>query len=179
MQISNVISDLVLATAAFFVFFRFLNKLNLTNTVLWESFVLSVAVSAAFGAVRSAGFANAGLVSTIFQRLATITGAVGLVGAAYGLIKNIDFSKQATLMILGFGMFLFFLSEGLSITQISQHLPTIAMLAVAALGVYGLLNGKKPQGIWLLAAVGCFAWLPFVPSFLVLRGFSAPISFII
>ena len=67
MQINHVISDLILAASGLYVFFVYLSKLNLTSTVLWESFVLSVTAAAIFGAITFAGYPDSNPISLFFQ----------------------------------------------------------------------------------------------------------------
>jgi hypothetical protein len=161
MQTTHIISDLILAAIGIFVFFRFLNRLNLHDTILWESFVLSVTGSALFGAAGFAGMENGTLMSQFFQNLATITGGVGLAAAAFGLVTNQDYSNITCYAILTLGFFLFVLSEAFGFVQVKQWVPLISMGVVALSAIYGMVKGKYFAGSWLLAAVGFFAMAQF------------------
>jgi hypothetical protein len=161
MQTMHLISDLILAATGIFVFFRFLNRLNLHDTILWESFVLSVVGSALFGAAGFAGMENGALLSQFFQNLATITGGVGLAAAAFGLVTNQDYSNITCYAILTFGFLLFVLSEAFGLKEVKQWTPLISMGLVALSAIYGLIKGKYFAGSWLLAAVAFFALAQF------------------
>jgi hypothetical protein len=161
MQTAHLISDLVLAVVGIFVFFRFLNRLNLHDTILWESFVLSVVGSALFGAAGFAGFEGAVQFSQFFQSLATITGGVGLAAAAFGLVTNQDYSNTTCYIILTLGFLFFVLSEAFGIQIFKQWVPLVSMAIVALSAIYGLLKGKAFAGSWLMAAVSFFALAQF------------------
>ncbi|MCP9757644.1 hypothetical protein EGI26_20975 [Lacihabitans sp. CCS-44] len=157
MQISHVISDLILAATGLYVFFVYLSRLNLTSTVLWESFVLSVTAAAIFGAITFAGFPDANPISLFFQKLATITGGVGLVGATFALISGKDLNKISCYSLLTLGFFLFVLSEGFGISQVGAWVPIVAMSLVVVLAILGFSMGKSIISVWLLVGVAFFA----------------------
>ncbi len=157
MDYIHAASDIILALVGLYVFFRFLQKLNLSSTVLWESFVLSVVVSAAFGAMAFLGFEKARSISGFFERIATITGGVGLVGASLSLVSKNDFSPLATYGFLFAGFVLFVLFEVGGINPILFWTPIIAMGLVTFLGLFALMRGDFQSGIWLVAGVIFFA----------------------
>lgn len=157
MQINHFLSDLILASTGLYVFFTYLVKLNLTSTVLWESFVLSVTAAAIFGTINFAGYSDANPISMFFQKLATITGGVGLVGATFALVSGKDLSKIACYTLLTFGFLLYALSEGFGIIQIGIWTPIIAMTMVVLLAIWGFVKGKTMISIWLLLGVAFFA----------------------
>ena len=157
MQINHFLSDLILASTGLYVFFAYLVKLNLTSTVLWESFVMSVTAAAIFGTINFAGYSDANTISLFFQKLATITGGVGLVGATFALVSGKDLSKIACYTLLTFGFLLYALSEGFGIRQIGIWTPIIAMSMVVLLAVWGFVKGKIMISVWLLLGVAFFA----------------------
>jgi hypothetical protein len=157
MQVSHLISDVVLTSTGFYVFFSFISKLNLTNTVLWESFVLSVTAAALFGSIRFAGFENAAFASTFFQNIAKITGGVGLAAAAFAAVFNLQYSKILCYSILSIGFVLFALSEGLGVNLIGLYTPIISMVVIFILGILALFKNKTKIGVWLILGVIFFA----------------------
>lgn len=161
MQTAHIISDLILAVVGIFVFFRFLNRLNLHDTVLWEAFVLSAVLAAVFGAAGFAGFERATFISHFFQSLAAITGGVCLAAAAIGLVTNTDYSNIACYSILTVGFLLFVVSEVFGRTEVAKWVPLVSMAVVALAAIYGLVKGKYLAGSWLLAAVAFFAMAQF------------------
>ncbi len=161
MQTAHIISDAILAVVGFFVFFRFLNRLNLNDTVLWEAFVLSVVFAAIGGIASYMGIEKGIYFSQFFQGLASITGGVCLAAAAAGLVTNTDYSNIACYSILTFGFLLFILSEAFGISQIGKWVPVLSMSIVALSAIYGLIKGKYFVGSWLIAAVAFFALAQF------------------
>jgi hypothetical protein len=157
MQINHVISDLILAASGLYVFFVYLSKLNLTSTVLWESFVLSVTAAAIFGAITFAGYPDSNPISLFFQKLSTITGGVGLVGATFALISGKDLSKTVCYSLLTLGFLLYLLSEAFGILIIGKLTPIIAMSLVVVLALWGFIKGNSRVSIWLLLGVIFFA----------------------
>ncbi len=153
MQISHVISDGVLTLTGLFVFFRYLLKLNLTHTVLWESFVLSVTAAAFFGTLRFWGLPTTVNASVFFQHLAVTAGAVGLIAASWALITGVILDKIFCYVLLATGFLFFAVAEGFSFSPILEFVPIVAMLMVGLAGIYGLVKKKTIPGLWLLAGV--------------------------
>jgi hypothetical protein len=157
MQTAHIISDLVLSFTGFYVFFRHLVKLELSSTILWESFVLSIAASALFGAIRFAGFSQSAAASSFFQNLASITGGLGVAMASFALVTNKSLSKLTCYIVLAIGFLLFALSEGFGFHQINAILPIISMVLIVVFGIIGLFGRNKKSGIWLIIGVLFFA----------------------
>lgn len=157
MQTAHIISDLVLSFTGFYVFFRHLVKLELSSTILWESFVLSIAASALFGAIRFAGFSQSAVASSFFQNLASITGGLGVAMASFALVTDKSLSKLTCYIVLAIGFLLFALAEGFSLHQINTILPIISMALIVVFGIIGLLGKNKKSGVWLIIGVLFFA----------------------
>jgi hypothetical protein len=153
MQTSHLISDTILAVTGFIVFFKYLRKLEFNDTLLWESFVLSVAVAAVFGAIGYTGFTEFGWLGVFFQNVATIIGAISLVAASWYLVNNQTVSKNVAFGIIGLGILLLILKLTLNIAIISTITSIGCMIAIALIALFGILKGNKMAGIWLLAAV--------------------------
>ena len=98
--------------------------------------MLSVTAAAIFGAINFMGFENADMISGFFQKLATITGGVGLVGGTIALVSGRDLPKLGLYIVLTTGFFLFALSEGFSIAKVGQIVPIIAMGLVTILAIF-------------------------------------------
>ncbi len=157
MDIINGLSDIVLALVSLYVFFKYINPLDFSSTVLWESFILSVAIAALFGALGFFGFEKAIPVSIFFQKLATINGAVGLVGAATALASGTDFSRWGSYAFIALGFILLALYEVFDIQPIVLWVPIICMSIVLVLGLFALIRGKVKEGIWIILGVTFFA----------------------
>ena len=157
MDIINGLSDLVLALVSLYVFFKYINPLNFSSTVLWESFILSVAIATLFGALGFFGFEKAIPVSVFFQKLATINGAVGLVGATTALASGTDFSRWGSYAFIALGFILLALYEVFDVYSIISWVPIICMSVVLILGLFALIRGKVKVGIWIILGVLFFA----------------------
>lgn len=166
MQISHVVSDAVLASVGFFVFFRYLLKLELIYCLLWESFILSIAFAAFFGTIRFAGFEAATPISSFFQHLAASAGALGLVAVSFSLALDKPLTKNMGIAILAIGFILFFMIEGLGFMQLTQHISLFAIPMVLVLGVVAVVRGKKKLGFFLVLGVVFAALATFSHKFL-------------
>ena len=153
MQISHVISDTILALTGFFVFFRYLQKLDFFETLLWESFVLSVTAAATIGALGFAGVQNIAWIGVFFQNMAAIVGALGLLAASWYLVKKQEPDKNTTIGILAFGFILLGLKLVLNISPISTVTSLGSMLFIALISIYGILKGDRKTSFFLLLGV--------------------------
>jgi hypothetical protein len=166
MQTSHLISDAILAITGFFVFFNYLRKLDFNDTLLWESFVLSVAVAAVFGAIGYTGFTEFGWIGVFFQNIATIVGALSLVVASWYLINNQPISKNVAFGVIGLGIVLLISKLTLKVAIISTITSVGCMIAIALIAIYGILKANKQAGLWLLVAVIFAALANFRGSFI-------------
>lgn len=153
MQTSHVISDTVLSLVGFFVFFKYLIKLNVSSTLLWESFILSVAVAAGFGALRFAGVAQMGSISIFFQKVASTVGAVGLIAAAYSLVAEKQSSRTTAYIILGIGFVLLALTEFYELSKVRDLVAMVGLPIVALLGSWAIIKRKTTIGLLLIGGV--------------------------
>lgn len=153
MQTSHVISDAVLSLVGFFVFFRYLLKLETTTTILWESFILSVATAAGLGALRFAGVDNVGEISIFFQKIAATVGAISIVIAAYSLVSGKSIGRGMMYGILILGFLLFATTEYFELTQIRDKIAMIGLPIVALIGIWAFTKGKTKVGFLLIGGV--------------------------
>jgi hypothetical protein len=154
METSHVISDIVLGLVGLFVFFRYLLKLELFETLLWEAFILSVTVAAFMGAAKFAGFEQAGGISTFFQTLAATVGALGLAVASWFKIwENDTLDSKIGSIVLGIGFIIFLIHQTVGIPLVISVIPIVSLLLVAAAGIAAMIKGRTQLGTWLIAAV--------------------------
>lgn len=157
MEVFNGISDLVLFITSLYVFFRYINPLNFSSTVLWESFILSVAVASFFGALSFFGLEKAEPISVFFQKLATINGAIGLVGGSLALVTGSDLSRWGAYSFIIAGFLFFTLYEVFGVRLIYFWIPVIAIGIVFFLALFALVKGEIRIGLWLLIGLTFFA----------------------
>lgn len=154
MELSHAISDAVLSLVGFFVFFRYLYKLDLVACLLWEAFVLSVTIAALFGVFRFLGFSPYPLlISEFFQHLAGTVGAFSLVFVTFFLVlkKPVQVSFAYVVVALGFVAFAVVrLTENL---QVLNAILTVCVPLVLLIGIWGLIKGERSIGAWLILAV--------------------------
>lgn len=157
MELIHAVSDFTLCITALYVFFTYLMHLELSSTILWESFVLSVAASSFFGCLSFLGYDNATSLSIFFQKIAITAGSVGLVAASCSLAAESDFKKWQTWLFLALGFTLFVLYEIFDFKIIYDIAPLISMITVFILGLFATAKGRIKSGVWLMIAVCFFA----------------------
>lgn len=172
MEILNAFSDVILLVVCLYVFFKYINHLDFATTILWESFILSVAVAAFFGALDFLGFEKAQPISIFFQKLANINGAIGLVGGSVALVSGTDFSRWGSYMFIILGFVFFTLYEVFDVRSIYFAIPVICMAIVFILALFALIKGKTRVGLWLLAGVVFFALASFRKEIFGINNFS-------
>ncbi len=166
MQLSHIISDSILAATGLFVFFRYLLKLDFWETLLWEAFVLSVAIAAAFGALGYTGITDFGWLGVFFQKLATIVGVISIVAAAWFLVNNKAINKNFVIGIMCLGFVLLALKLILNFAPISTATSVGGIGILIIISIYGILKGNKPASFWLFAAVILAALANFKDKFI-------------
>lgn len=166
MELSHAISDFVLAAVGFFVFFKYVLKLDLLSTILWESFILSVAVAAFFGGIRFLGYPQAGEVSALFQKLAATVGVLGLMAAAYQLVSGKMISSFMGYLALAIGFVLLVVTEFTDFNQLRNQISLVCIPIIALLGIWALVKGKKTIGLLLIGGVVFSAAAVFIPQYL-------------
>lgn len=153
MQTSHVISDAVLSLVGFFVFFRYLLKLETTTTILWESFILSVAIAAGLGALRFAGIDKAGELSIFFQKIAATVGAIGLIVAAYSLVSQKTIGRGTMYAVVVLGFILLATTEYFDLIKIRDLIAMIGLPIVALIGIWAFTKGNSKIGLLLVGGV--------------------------
>jgi hypothetical protein len=166
MQIAHIVSDSLLALVGLFIFFKYISKLTLSTTILWESFVLSIVMAAIFGALGFAEWGFGTKISLFFQHLAGSVGAIGLVVAAFSLALGRSIPQWVSNAILIIGFFLFAVSEGFNKPILIKHIPTVAMSLVALAGILAMIKNRKTEGLGLIAGVVFAAIGTFRSSFI-------------
>jgi hypothetical protein len=154
MEISHAISDLVLALTGFFVFFRYLFKLNLVVCLLWEAFVLSVTVAALFGVLRFLGLLPYAItISEFFQHLAGTVGAFCLVFVTLFLVLKKPVPINFAYIVVALGFLAFVVVRLTGNLQVLGAVSTVCIPAVFLLGIWALIKGGPSIGGWLILAV--------------------------
>jgi hypothetical protein len=154
MELSHAISDIILALIGFFVFFRYLFKLDLVVCLLWEAFVLSVTVAALFGAIRFLGlFPYAVTISEFFQHLAGTVGAFCLVFVTLFLVLKKPVPTNFAYIAVALGFVAFAVVRFTGNLQVLNAILTVCVPTVLILGIWALIKGERSVGAWLILAV--------------------------
>lgn len=154
MELSHAISDTVLAIVGFFVFFRYLFKLDLLVCLLWEAFVLSVTIAALFGAIRFLGLSPyAIIISEFFQHLAGTVGAFSLVFVTFFLVLKKPVPVSFTYVVVALGFVAFGIVRLTGNLQVLNAILTVSVPLVLLIGIWGLIKGERSVGAWLILAV--------------------------
>lgn len=166
MELPHVISDLVLAAVGLFVFFKYLIKLDTLSTILWESFILSVAIAALLGSIRYMGLSQADEASVFFQKLAATVGALGLLTASYQLVSGKAINSVLGYVVIAVGFILLAITEFLDFTTIRNYIAFVCLPLVGILGIWAFVKGKINIGLFLIGGVVFTAAAVFTPQYL-------------
>lgn len=165
MQLSHVISDLVLFTVAMASWGFGFSRLAKPVAILWGCFLIPVAIAALSGAGRFAELHPMMLrISELFQQISSTAGACCLVVGAVLLVRLANRSHiSATVVYIAvfFGAALFLIANFGGIQALAALMPPIAMIGIVLAGVTQLLKGKdnrfRLQGASLIIGVALSA----------------------
>jgi hypothetical protein len=152
MQLSNAISDAVLAVTSIAVFFHFCANLPLRNRLLWGMFLITIALAAATGTLRFAGMTSLIPTHTSLNTLAGSLGIVAFVVAVAMLITR----REASVPLLGItllvGLTLFFWLLYPRWQPFEAVVQSFGMLVVMLLAVWSLFMRNR-KAIWLVVGI--------------------------
>ncbi len=154
MELSHAISDAVLTLVGFFVFFRYLFKLDLMPCLMWEAFVLSVTIASLFGVFRFLNLSPyAIIISEFFQHLAGTVGAFSLVFVTFFLVLKKPVPVNFAYVVIALGFVAFGVVRLTDNMQVLNAILTISVPLVLLIGIWGLIKGERSVGAWLILAV--------------------------
>jgi len=158
MQVSHVISDLILTAAGVYAFAGSFARLGSRFALLWGVFLIPVSLAAFFGAMRFAGVHESMVdISNVFQIIATTLGSGGLMLGAYGLVSKNQLQSWSIAMFLCIGLMLLVMVMLWDVRSIRNLMPMVAMLSVAGCGISAVWSRKTSLGIFLLLGVALSA----------------------
>ncbi|MBX3420544.1 MAG: hypothetical protein KF752_03205 [Pirellulaceae bacterium] len=154
MQLSHVISDLVLAASGAYSFVRYFPRLGVQMATLWGVFLVPVALAALFGALRFAGVhENMVDISNRLQQVVATLGSCGLMLGSYGLISRGPPQKVTVYAFLVAGLVMLALVVTGVADSLRGSMQLVAMVSVLACGLAACVMGKQAIGAFLLAAL--------------------------
>ena len=152
MQLSNALSDTVVAVVSLFVFFRYFSQTPFYNKLLWGIFVVTVALAAATGTIRFLGVDS---VKFLHTSLTTLAGSLGLscaVVAIYGLVLSQTFRRNVLIFTTIVGIFIYVLLSYPAFKPFQQVVASLAMLVAMLIAVFGLLQ-KYKKALWIVIGI--------------------------
>jgi hypothetical protein len=152
MQLSNFLSESFLTISGFLTYFFLLRKLQLTNKILWGTFILSVAITSFFSALYFAGIEGMNQWHDFFKNIVSSTGIILLVVGVYSVVFKKNFSVKTVFVIALVGLAFALIGAYLNLAKVFEITPLIGILFVLILGIIALLKGDKKVAIYLLLA---------------------------
>jgi drug/metabolite transporter (DMT)-like permease len=153
MNLSNALSDAVLASVSVYVFTTAFQQIPLTNRLLWGFFFATTGLAALAGTVRFLGYSA---IEPLHQSLMLLAGSLGLacaVVAAWALLMNRTVARPLLLATVAGGLLFFFTSFLIpTVAALAQLVQALAILSVMLLAVYALRQ-RHPAALWVVVAV--------------------------
>lgn len=164
MQLSHVISDLILALVAFGVWANVALRLPRLRIWPWGFFLVPVSLAALFGAGRFAALhPNMQAYSIFFQQFASTAGAIGLALGAFLPAPKLKADTQPRFMsivvviCLALGIVVFLLAKQFELKAVFELLPLAAMICVLGIGLWQIAVGpsrsNRLRGMSIVTAV--------------------------
>lgn len=152
LQLSNAISDAVLALVCIVAFFRFFARQPFYNRILWGIFLVTTALAAAAGVFRYLGVKE--LIDT-HRSLSTLAGSVGLVAvvvAIWALVMQQSMPRLAVVLSVGLGLIIFVTLLDPAYEVFGSVIQAFTMLLVMLIAVFGLMK-KYQKAVWIVVGV--------------------------
>jgi hypothetical protein len=151
-QLSNVISDAVLAVVGLGVYFTYFSRVPLYNRLLWGVFLVTISMAAGVGACRFAGVGWLVPLHVSLQNVASSVGIMSVVVAVWALINSSVVSHQVWLTTLSVGFGVFTLLTFTALSGFTLVVQSLGMLATMLIAVYGLARGYR-KATWIIAGI--------------------------
>jgi hypothetical protein len=153
MNISNMVSDAVLAFTGIWVFWRYFQELSWYNRVLWGLFLITISMAALIGILMFAGLQ---IVVPLHRSMETLAGSLGVVSVivgVWGLILKQKITRRSFIITvsLGLGLFLLLLVNPV-VGAFTPVIPSLGMVIVLLIAFLGVLR-RDPRASWIVLAV--------------------------
>jgi hypothetical protein len=153
MNLSNMVSDAVLAFTGIWVFWRYFMDLSWYNRILWGLFLMTISMTALIGVLVFAGIQG---VVPLHRSLETLTASLGVVCVivgVWGLIlkQQITRSGFVITVTLGIALFLLLLLSP-TIGAFEPVIPSMGMVIVLLIAFLGVVR-RDPRATWVVLAV--------------------------
>lgn len=153
MNISNMVSDAVLAFTGIWVFWRYFQELSWYNRVLWGLFLITISMTALIGILLFAGIRSVVPLHKSMEILAGSLGVVCVIVGVWGLIQKQIITKVGFIITvsLGIGIFLLLLLNP-TVGVFTPVIPSLGMVIVLLIAFMGVVR-RDPRASWIVLAV--------------------------
>ncbi|MFC5409648.1 DUF6962 family protein [Larkinella bovis] len=153
MNISNMVSDAVLAFTGVWVFWRYFQGLSWYTRILWGLFLITISLTALVGIFLFAGFQPVIPFHRSLEILAGSLGVVCVIVGVYAIVLKQQISRNGFLLtvLVGLGLFLLLLLHP-TIGAFSPVVPSMGMVIVLLIAFLGVLR-RDPRASWIVLAV--------------------------
>jgi hypothetical protein len=152
MQLSNAISDSLVAITSLAVFFHFFARIPFNNRLLWGMFFSIIATAAVAGTCRFLGMTE---LIPLHQTLTTLGGTMGVVALMAGiwtLVNQLTASRGLLIGTVVVGLALFVLFLDARFKPFEQVVQSLGMLVGMCFAVWGLMK-KYQKAIWIVVGI--------------------------
>ena len=153
MNLSNMVSDAVLAFTGIWVFWRYFMELSWYNRILWGLFLITISMTALIGILVFAGIQGVVPLHRSLETLVASLGVVCVIVGVWGLIlkQKITRSGFVTTVTLGIVLFLLLLLSP-TIRAFEPVIPSMGMVVVLLIAFLGVVR-RDPHATWVVLAV--------------------------
>jgi hypothetical protein len=152
MQLSNAISDALVAVTSIVVFFRFFVRIPANNKILWGVFFVTLAMGATAGMCKFLGMTEITPVHQSLVRLAGSAGIVALLSGVWTLVNQQTASRMFLICTVVVGLTLFFTLSYPQFQPFEPVIQSLGMLVGMCFGVWGLMK-KYQKSIWIIGGI--------------------------
>ncbi|WP_128547697.1 DUF6962 family protein [Larkinella soli] len=152
MNVSNMVSDAVLAFTGVWVFWRYFQGLSWYNRLLWGFFLLTISVTALVGVLKFAGIEAVRPLHRSLEILAGTLGVVCVVVGVWGLVMRQKISRTGFMVTVALGLALFVILLNPRITAFDTVVSSLAMVVILLIAFLGVLR-RDPRSSWIVFAV--------------------------
>ncbi|RCR71590.1 DUF6962 family protein [Larkinella punicea] len=153
MNLSNMVSDAVLAFTGIWVFWRYFMALSWYNRVLWGLFLITISMTALVGVLVFAGIQGVVPLHRSLETLAASMGVVCVIVGVWGLILKQRITRSGFVITVTLGIVLFLLLLlSPTIRAFEPVIPSMGMVIVLLIAFLGVVR-RDPRATWVVLAV--------------------------
>ncbi|SEJ47473.1 hypothetical protein SAMN04487995_4873 [Dyadobacter koreensis] len=153
---SHIFSNLVLSTAAAFVFLKYFKSQSLNSRLLWGIFLLSISINAGVELIVFAGWEKLEFLHSVTQSAEMTLGAVCLVVASYSLIMRYPISNLVLVSTISIGLLLFASILFYKVEYVAMIIQPFCIIVTLCTSCLGLAYRYK-SALWVVFAMTLLA----------------------